>query len=518
MKTTKLTPFAKIIIFIMVAGLVVFGVFKTGAVNSIKSVFNKSDKSSSENTDDLYAKAGEIKKEENTMNLSLDEWVGWKSVIDANGGLQTQSGSIFDKLGIKVNISVINDATQSSNALIKGDLNGAGYTVNRYSFLYPKFKESNVPVKMAYITNSSTGGDGIIAKNGINRIEDLVGKKIGVPRFSEAQTLVEWLMSKSSLTPDQIKEIRKNMVMFDTPDDAAKAFFAGQLDAAATWQPYLSQAEDYGGHALFSTKDATSIILDGIVFRQDYLEKNKETVSKFVEGVLQAQSLYTSDFKAIKNTFPMFATETNENIKNMTGDATLTNCTTNISMLSPGGTASTLFADMSNIWSSIGEKSNKDDAANAFDNSIVNGLSSKFPNEKTQTVSFTEDQRTEAKSQDNNQALLTKNLTITFETGSAAIDPSSYPSLGEFANVAKILNGTVIQIEGNTDNVGDAASNKVLSEKRAKSVAFYLQGQGIDPTRFVVIGNGQDKPVADNGNDAGKSANRRTDIYFKVVK
>lgn len=45
----------------------------------------------------------------------------WKSIIDANGGLTTQSGSIYDKLGVKVNINVINDATQSSNALIKGD-------------------------------------------------------------------------------------------------------------------------------------------------------------------------------------------------------------------------------------------------------------------------------------------------------------------------------------------------------------------------------------------------------------
>lgn len=74
-----------------------------------------------------------------TINLSLDEWIGWKSIIDANGGLTTQDGSIFDELGIKVNINIINDADSSSNALIKGSLNAAGYTVNRrvHGLQYP---------------------------------------------------------------------------------------------------------------------------------------------------------------------------------------------------------------------------------------------------------------------------------------------------------------------------------------------------------------------------------------------
>ena len=514
MKRIKLTPFAKISLFALIVVIVGIITYKAGAFDDIKSS-GKKDKNKTE----LYKQAETITKKKGTMNISLDEWVGWKSIIDANGGLTTKPGSIYDKLGLKLNISVINDATQSSNALIKGDLNGSGYTVNRFAFLYPKFKDSNTDVKMAYVTNSSTGGDGIIAKKGINRIEDLAGKTIGIPRFSEAQTLVEWLMSKSSLTPDQIKSIRSNMKMFDTPDDAAKAFFAGQLDAAATWQPYLSQAtEATNAHVLFSTKDATNIILDGIVFRQDYLSNHREEVSKLISGSLMASSMYKTDMKAIKDTFPMFATEEEKNIIGMTDDATLTNCKTNVQYLSKNGTARTLFYDMSNVWESIGEKSIKSDVDNVFDESIVSELSSNYPNDKVQSVQFTDKERTDAKSQDNNAALLTKRLTINFETGSAAISPESYSALGEFANIAKILNGTVIQVEGNTDNVGDVNSNKELSQSRAKTVALYLQSQGIDPTRFIMVGRGSENPIADNNTDSGKAVNRRTDIYFKVVK
>lgn len=195
----------------------------------------------------------------NTINLSLDEWIGWKPIIDANMGLKTQPDSIFGKLGLDVNINIINDATQSSNALVKGDLNAAGYTTNRLAFLSQKFKESGTDIVMPVYTNYSNGGDGIIALSKYNSVESLVDAKIAVPRFSEAHTLVVWFVQKSDLTQEQKDQIINNLVMFDTPDDAAKAFFAGQVDAAATWQPYLSQAESStDSHILFSTASQIS--------------------------------------------------------------------------------------------------------------------------------------------------------------------------------------------------------------------------------------------------------------------
>lgn len=442
----------------------------------------------------------------------------WKSIIDANGGLTTAKDSIYDKLGVKLNISVINDATQSSDALIKGDLDGAGYTVNRYSFLYNKFAENKTPVKMGFITNSSNGGDGIIAKKGINRVEDLIGKKIGVPRYSEAQTLVEYLLQKSTLSNAQIEQIRKDMVLFDTPDDAAKAFFAGELDAAATWQPYLTQAtQTVDAHILFSTKDATNIILDGIVFRQDFIDAHKDTVSKLLEGALSAESLYTKDATVISNTFPMFASQPAEDTLAMTGDAALYNCASNANALDNGAAVS-LFRDMSTIWASLGEKADPENATKAFDASFAKELIAKFPNDKVAKPTFSAEEKKAAQTQDNNQALLSQKLSISFDVNSASISSDSYATLQEFYKTANILNGTIIQIEGNTDNTGDATLNQTLSEKRAKSVSMYLQSQGLDPSRFIIVGNGPNKPVADNNTAEGQATNRRTDMYFKVVK
>lgn len=437
----------------------------------------------------------------------------WKSIIDANGGLKTTKGSIYDDLGIKLNISVINDATQSSNALIKGDLDGAGYTVNRYAFLFNKFKENNIPVKMGFITNSSNGGDGIIAKKEIQSVEDLVGKKVGVPRFSEAQTLVEWLLQKSMLTDAQIKDIRDKMILFETPDDCAKAFFAGELDAAATWQPYLSQATSAtNAHVLFDTTNATNIILDGIVFRDDFIKNNRDTVSKLLEGALKAEKLYSKDAKAISETFPMFATQEQKDTLAMTEDAKLYNCIANSEGLSKDGAAYSLFQDMSDIWSSLNEKADRNNVVDAFDASIAKDLITKFPGEKINKPTFTNEQKENAKSQDNNKALLTQKLSINYEPDSTAILSDSFGQLMEFAKTSKILDGVIIQIEGNCE-----FDNPDFSRRRAESVVKFLQAQGIDPSRFVIIGNGNSKPLGDPNTEEGKALNRRTDVYFKVA-
>lgn len=85
---------------------------------------------------------------------------------------------------------------------------------------------------MPVFTNYSAGGDGIIAKSGINTVNDLLGKKIGVPRFSEAQTLVAWFVNKSDLSDADKQSIIDNMILFDDASETGEAFFAGQLDVA----------------------------------------------------------------------------------------------------------------------------------------------------------------------------------------------------------------------------------------------------------------------------------------------
>ena len=72
-----------------------------------------------------------------------------------------------------------------------------------------------------------------------------------------------------------------------------------------------------------------------------------------------------------------------------------------------------------------------------------------------------------------------------------------------------------VSIEGHTDNVGSAESNKKLSEERAKAVMAAVVAKGIAANRLSAIGRGQEMPIADNRKEEGRSLNRRVEIVKK---
>jgi outer membrane protein OmpA-like peptidoglycan-associated protein/uncharacterized protein YidB (DUF937 family) len=106
---------------------------------------------------------------------------------------------------------------------------------------------------------------------------------------------------------------------------------------------------------------------------------------------------------------------------------------------------------------------------------------------------------------------------INFPTASTQIPPESTAFLDKAAVAIKAApTGTVIEIDGNTDNTGDADSNMALSQQRANAVRDYLVQQGVDPSMLTAKGNGDTKPVASNDTEEGRFRNRR--IEFIVAK
>lgn len=538
----RLTGTAKVLLLVVLIAAIGGGIFyglKSGWVTTESSkkkenLVSDEESVSNEGTTDSSAqkKGGSTKKTSTKTNtdeitISIDEWVGYATLIQANGGLETKAGSIFDNLGLKVHINIINDPTQSSNALIKGELDGAGYTVNRLAFLSDKFTNANVPVVMPFITNYSNGGDGIISTSSINTIEDLVGKRVGVPQFSESQTMVVWFVNQSNLSQSDKDSIINNLILFETSDETAKAFFAGQIDAAGTWQPYLTQAENMtDSHILFSTASSTRLVLSGIVFRKDFAESNSDAVSKFIDGTLQAIDLYDKDLEVLKKSMPMFSGMSDDDIVATTMDADLATWKNNMDLLN--GDAKTLYTNMCDVWKSLGETANADLVDSIFDASYMATLSDKYetivqkeePEIEKKTV-VTEENREELT---NAQALLTKSGSVNFIVSTAKFsDPAEASKvLDDFINVAKMLDGAIIRIEGNTDpnpisDPNDEA-NLLLSKQRAETVKQYLIANGISADRIITIGNGSSKPIVDNDTEEHKAMNRRTDVGFIMVE
>jgi outer membrane protein OmpA-like peptidoglycan-associated protein len=109
-------------------------------------------------------------------------------------------------------------------------------------------------------------------------------------------------------------------------------------------------------------------------------------------------------------------------------------------------------------------------------------------------------------------------IQVTFESGllydfdSDQVKPEARANLRELANSLDKYPGSDLLIVGHTDQVGSAAYNQSLSERRASAAANYLVSQGVRRTRLATRGMGETEPVASNETEEGRQRNRRVEV------
>ena len=104
-----------------------------------------------------------------------------------------------------------------------------------------------------------------------------------------------------------------------------------------------------------------------------------------------------------------------------------------------------------------------------------------------------------------------------FETDSSAIKPGFHSTMDKVADVVLRYGKTTLTVVGHTDNVGTNDYNQKLSERRAHSVAQYLESKRVNGMRLALAGKGETQPVASNASEGGRQSNRRVEIYVEPV-
>jgi outer membrane protein OmpA-like peptidoglycan-associated protein len=104
---------------------------------------------------------------------------------------------------------------------------------------------------------------------------------------------------------------------------------------------------------------------------------------------------------------------------------------------------------------------------------------------------------------------------LLFATDSATLSGNLTYDLRAVATSLMRYPNSTIEVVGHTDNVGEAAYNQDLSQRRAFAVADVLRASGVPAGRIATIGRGEDAPIATNQTEGGRAMNRRVEIIIR---
>ncbi len=508
----RLTTFSKFLITVAIVGAAYLGfryLMSSGALDSV--VDNTASDGSTRSTG----------KASDAIRIAVVTWGGYAGGQYFNEGFRASEKSRFYKdYGIKVDFKVLDDVDASLAAWKNGEIDVHWYTIDAFPTIVSGLKDFD-PVVL-WQADWSRGGDAVVSRRGISSVGDLKGKKIAVAELTPSHSFLLWLLDAGGLTPKDVQIVPQS-----SAPNAAEAFKSGNVDAAVVWSPddEACLRAVPGSRVLESTRSASNIIADVFFAKREYAEKNRDKLQKLYEGWMKGAAEINAS-EANKAKAVKILTEglgiPEEDARMAINNVRLVTHGDNINFfgLNPdfkGVTGNSLYLRMTNEYQKLNyaESSTPTWRTIAYPYFVQSTNLSGAANDAEQQKVFVKVSSEEAKDK---EAIATKRVSISFRSGEFALDENAkYIIDREFVDIAKAFGNARIRIEGNTDDVGNRASNVTLSQKRAQAVADYLvREHSMAPNRFIVIGNGPDKPVASNATADGKAKNRRTD--FELIR
>lgn len=102
-----------------------------------------------------------------------------------------------------------------------------------------------------------------------------------------------------------------------------------------------------------------------------------------------------------------------------------------------------------------------------------------------------------------------------FREAGVAIHRDTAEALDHAAALIRRCASATIEVTGRADNVGDAASNLTLSQRRAEAVVYYLRREGVGDHPLRAVGVGAAAPLTSNDDAQGRAANRSVTLIVR---
>jgi NitT/TauT family transport system substrate-binding protein len=455
------------------------------------------------------------KGKEGEVRCRVNIWVGCAGGLAANGGLDTQPGSEFDKQGIKVSFKIIDDWTEGTAALASNNVDVMLTTTDVWAKDYATLKEKGFNGRAFLMVDWSRGADGVIGRDGIRTVEDLAGKSIAYAPYTPSHFLIWYGLANSGLSRDQRDAIMNKAIHTKDGIEPATLFAQGKVDSAVAWDPDMSDAvsKRAGASKIYDTRIASKLIADILVVSDDFLREHPDTVTKFAAGWLKGVDYVKNDparaynlIGGIKD-FNMPA----DLAKTMLGGVLLSDYAENLAFFGNAGERTdyaNIFGMAQDMYRELLQiKQRTPDIEATMTRQVLLALQNKVPAGAPEPLPTYNPNATKG------PEISEMHKTINFDVDSATISMDSKAQVNEIGGFMQAYENTVVEIVGNTDSTGDHNHNILLSKHRADAVKDYLiANYHFPPARIVTAGAGPDHPVADNATPEGREKNRRSDI------
>lgn len=478
-------------------------------------------------------------KTQKIVRFSYNVWIGWLPIIAANHGTKPNKESIFyKKHGFQVEMVLIDDPVTARDAFASGNVHSLWGTVDMMVLFAPELmRDSRTAPRIIQQIDWSSGGDGIVVREGIKTVRDLKGKTIVCAQNSPSEFFVTTLLLSAGLNTGDV-----TMRYTTTAFEAAAAFVADRkIDAVVSWAPDIYNIPERlpKTRILSTTAEANKVIADVYGFRADFYRDHPDIVKGFVAGVFEGMDFAAQNTEQVAQWMADAYGMKPEDIKGMMGDAHKTNFAENVQFFlnqnNPTNFERT-WKNASIVYRELGRIDAPVDFDRVMDFSIIKDLQEKgtFAHQKDESItSFTPQSYEKVNAE---APILTQTIRINFFPNSANLfeparddvgtiikgklyDPGVEATLERVARLAGQFEKCVIVVEGHTDNSmkGRAPYEAVkqLSTDRAKSVKQALIDKfKFDPNKFVIEGRAWDVP-ADPADPHNQPLNRRVEI--KVI-
>jgi NitT/TauT family transport system substrate-binding protein len=209
-----------------------------------------------------------------TVRVAINTWPGLGPYYVAQ-----QKG--FDREeGILLEVVMTENTEARRSSLLSGEVDLVGITLDTVVIA----RSRGVPMVVVGKSDISYGGDGILAKPAITTVADLAGKRVACPEGLPSHFFLLYLLRDEGLGPDDIE-----LVPADDGGQAAFLFTSGEVDAAVTWDPWISNAEDLtDGHVLITTRDVPGLLLGIVAANANYLDERADRIAAALRAWFKA--------------------------------------------------------------------------------------------------------------------------------------------------------------------------------------------------------------------------------------